>query len=82
MSKITGNENVYPSQYKGKDKFDWDEIKFKDGLTIRQHFAAMAMQGYCGGEFTGQSGQSHEELAEWCVKMADALIKELNKDTP
>lgn len=49
------------------------------GLTKREKFAAMAMQGYCGGEFTGQSGMAHGQIAEWSVKMADALIEALNK---
>jgi len=49
------------------------------GLTKREYFAAMAMQGYCGGEFTGQSGKPHEDMAEWSVEMADALIEALNK---
>jgi hypothetical protein len=49
------------------------------GLTKREYFAAMAMQGYCGGEFIGQSGMPQETIAEWCTKMADALIEQLNK---
>lgn len=49
------------------------------GLTKREYFAAKAMQGYCGGEYIGQSGLPQEIIAQWCVVMADALIKALNE---
>ncbi len=58
-----------------------DGMAVNQGLTKREHFAAMAMQGYCGGEFTGQSGMSQESIAKWCVDMADALINALNPTT-
>lgn len=45
-----------------------------NGLTIRQHFAAMAMQGLCVDPKT-----SIEALAKEAVQVADALINELNK---
>ena len=48
-------------------------------LTKREYFAAKAMEAYAGGEFTGQSGMGHERIAEWSVRMADALIVELLK---
>lgn len=41
-----------------------------DGLTKREYFAAMAMQGY-----TGQL--DIESRAKWSVEMADALLKAL-----
>lgn len=51
------------------------------GLTIRQHFAAMAMQGLLSNPNYG----IHEEGAFDCVsqdatRIADALINELNKN--
>lgn len=51
------------------------------GLSKREYFAGLAMQSYAGGEFTGQSGTPHKELAEWSVKMADALLKALETKT-
>lgn len=45
------------------------------GLSKREYFAAKAMQGYVS-EMT--DGISHEALAIWSVKMADALINALN----
>lgn len=51
------------------------------GLTKREHFAGLAMASYYGGEFIGKSGMPFETIAESCVKMADALINELNKNS-
>jgi hypothetical protein len=52
------------------------------GLSKREYFAAMAMQGYVGAEYTGQRGMPFEDMAKWSVQMADALIKELNLTKP
>jgi hypothetical protein len=43
------------------------------GLTKREYFAAMAMQGLMAGD----SKDSMEEFAKYSVKMADALLKAL-----
>ena len=50
------------------------------GLTKREYFAAMAMQGYisCGKS----SVISITTLAECSVQQADALIKALNEPQP
>lgn len=50
------------------------------GMNLRQYYAGLAMQGYCGGEYIGQSGMPHNEIAEWSVKMADTLIEQLNRN--
>ena len=75
MSKETvkekGNRPAFPSETNNN---------FYLGLTKREYFAVLAMQGYCGGEFTGQSGMSPESIAKWSVEMADALLTELNKE--
>lgn len=46
------------------------------GLTKREHFAAMAMQGLCS-----HSGDYHcaEDMANDAVVYADALLKQLEK---
>lgn len=57
------------------------------GLTIRAHFASMAMQGMCGSFLTwrDESGnpcmatQSPEKMAAIATGYADALVAELNK---
>jgi hypothetical protein len=53
------------------------------GLTIRQHFAAMAMQGLMNGALIYTNGDCHAAMyAKDAVLMADALISELNKTPP
>lgn len=54
------------------------------GLTIRQHFAAMVMQGLCPLNTTGLVkkkliGLNDVTIAKKAVQLADALISELNK---
>jgi hypothetical protein len=46
------------------------------GLTKREYFAAMALQGLLTDN---ESPNSREEFAGYAVKFADALIEELNK---
>lgn len=50
------------------------------GLTIREHFAGLAMQGMLAGENSWpESSTSARDLAVNAVKVADALIAELAK---
>jgi len=46
------------------------------GLTKREYFAAKAMQGWLAN---GYIGTKYDIIAQHCVRMADALIEELNK---
>jgi hypothetical protein len=65
--RITGDEPIYPVET-GVGKFN--------GLTIRQHFAVMAMRGIAqkkGGYWQPES------IASDAVDIADALIEELNQ---
>ena len=82
---ITGNEPAMPFAWKqivGKDGTKCDIVSSEQkGLTIRQQFAMAAMQSL-GAEF--QTSNSHElaiseRIATRAVRMADALISELNK---
>jgi hypothetical protein len=55
-----------------------DQVKIFTGLTKREHFAAMAMQGLCSAH--DQSGTwSHDarNVALTAVMYADALLAEL-----
>lgn len=51
------------------------------GLTKRELFAAMAMQGMCAGQYWGgnvdKKPELHKPIAEIAVLMADALLAEL-----
>lgn len=58
--------------------------KIKDGLTLREYFAIMTMQGMIasGADIaTTQRAHAHrnEKLAKRAVEVADALIVQLNK---
>lgn len=56
---------------------------YDHGLTIREHLASLAMQGWLGsfGESVHQLVDlDHKRIAEGAVMMADALIKELSRD--
>lgn len=47
----------------------------RDGMTLRQHYAGLAMQGLC----MSQSWAS-EQIAVFSVKQADDLLAELAKE--
>ena len=48
------------------------------GLTKREYFAALAMQGMCS--YMPEFAQSHaEKISETAIQIADALIEALNK---
>jgi hypothetical protein len=49
------------------------------GITIREHFAGLAMQGYCSN--ANLTDTEWVVLSEWSVSQADALIEALNKET-
>lgn len=50
------------------------------GLTKREHFAAMAMQGILSaGDKYNECGITFDSVARNAVKQADALLEELSK---
>lgn len=50
-----------------------------NGLTKREYFAAMAMQGLLANSHDAFIEKSFDILCEWSVSNADRLIDELNK---
>jgi hypothetical protein len=48
------------------------------GLTKREYFAGLAMQGICVEKHV-ERDEEREKIARWSVKIADALIEELEK---
>jgi len=67
MKMTNPNENAFPEVPGGFT-----------GLTKREYFAAMAMQGVMTGP-DYKHVDSASKVAEWAVAQADALINELNK---
>ena len=47
------------------------------GLTKREHFAAMAMQGILSADDSVLTHYSTDDVAEWAIGQADALLKVL-----
>jgi len=68
------NHAAFPFQYVEKDT-----LIIHPGLSIRHYFAALAMQGMLADQTYVQPNQSNI-IAEEAVKLADALIEELNKE--
>jgi hypothetical protein len=50
----------------------------QEGLTKREYFAVLALQGICVEKYV-QRDNDREMIAQWSVKMADALLAELEK---
>lgn len=81
---ITGNEPAMPNVAFDKEGiFTHAESEGHYGLTIRQHFAAIAMQGVLAScDIDNNPFISPVDCATQSVKYADALIAELNKEKP
>lgn len=82
MEQTDATHPVYP-------QLDWGNQGAKmDGLTKRELFAAMAMQGMMSNSIDKQQGQkpwwsmNGDELATEAVHQADCLIEALNKEKP
>lgn len=72
---ITGNEPAMPFESKTMTNLSSEDFT---GLTIRQHFAGLCMQGLLAA-WGNHDVTSYDELANDAVIAADALIAELNK---
>jgi hypothetical protein len=68
--KIKANQLVYPQ----KMEFGQDGEIYFHGLTKREYFAGMAMQGLISG-----NGTHFSDIPEKSVEFADALLAELEK---
>jgi len=56
---------------------------FESGLTKREYFAGLAMQGLLAGHNKDEKGFYHNEpVAKVAVKYADDLLKILDEDDP
>ena len=73
---IIGNEAAYPLSPDGNK-----ELGYNTGLTIRQYFAAMAMQGLLASYAGVSQNPNPESLAKKAIEYVDALINELNKQS-
>jgi len=72
------NEPAYPSDKSDEGDYNRNHSGWH-GLTIREHFAALAMQAILSNTLGFHSVDSKTELAVYAVECADALIAELAK---
>lgn len=68
-----GNDLAYPFL---EPSFREDVGSINTGLTKREHFAALAMQGFVSA---GSMGDNRERICLLSVFIADKLIEELNR---
>ena len=73
---IQADDNIYPL-YKREAPEQWS---IKNGITLREYFAAIALQGLVSHYGYGEAPATNTgEIAHWAVKLADSLIQELNQ---
>lgn len=68
-AKINGSNSV--------NAIDYDKCYLEEGLTKREYFAGLAMQGLCANPNT--FNMSYEEIAQYSIKQADELLKQLQE---
>ena len=51
----------------------------KQGMTLRDYFAAKAMQGMLANSKQGNSLIDKDRFSEWCYQMADEMLKAREK---
>ena len=76
-----GDEPAFPCDWKDFQPETGIQVSRQQyfGLTIRAHFASMAMQGFLTGNKWGLTKFEKEVVATSAVELADQLIKELSK---
>lgn len=67
---------MHKNCFHGFNLLDCNACMIGQGLTKREYFAALAMQGLLANSTTLLPA---ENLTKKCVKVADALIEELEK---
>ncbi len=73
---IQANDNIYPL-YNREAPEQWTVTH---GMTLREHFAGMAMQGLVAHYgYKEAPATNAREIAQWALKLADSLIHELNQ---
>lgn len=69
-------KHVYPLVY----RYNGDPTFISQGMTLRERFAGLAMQGWLASWPTGQQKfymQAPKDIAEQSVRIADSLIQAL-----
>jgi len=75
MSKVA-NPLVFASQAMTADGLDGDK---QEGITLRDYFAAKAMQGFFASGRISIDGVDFKDVSDNSYEMADAMLKERSK---
>lgn len=67
MSEIDSGGPAFPGSYTGQN----GEIRWSDGMSKREWYAGMALQGM----LTNSAVPPEEVLALWAYKISDAMIR-------
>jgi hypothetical protein len=76
MTETLPNEQAFPIP--ASHTVQYGSTRTVYGMTKREYFAAMVMQGITANMKLGEDS-GYQTIAEWSVKQADALIEALNK---
>ena len=71
LAGVNMNESAFPWSVDNGEK-----IVGNKGMTLRDYFAAKAMQGAIAGMSTRRDSFSYRECAALCYEMADSMLKE------
>jgi hypothetical protein len=80
MTKVNDGGPAFPtSQQISQNRTTGETVVYQylsDGVSIRDYFAAKAMQGFCAG---AESGDDIDRLPSLAYAMADAMLEERAK---
>lgn len=78
--KTQGNDTIYPTVESGSVQGNHVMECTREGLTKREYFAALAMQGMLSAGDGDFSYDHHIRIAKLSVAHAGTLIEALNKE--
>ena len=74
-----GNDSIQTFEYTISNEFGTNGTAWNIGLTKREYFAAMAMQGILANNEEGNTQWDYAVIGKHSVLAADAFIEQLNK---
>jgi hypothetical protein len=75
--KKPSNPNAFPTMEHGYDRTGSPTVSTYEGMTLRDYFAAKALQGHLASEYyiMGNKQEGKESLAKDFYNFADAMLK-------
>lgn len=81
-AKTLGNQPAHPDRRLIQDRHDSYSLESEGGLTKREYFAGLAMQGILANPSPQCVTWDEEKVAFASAQHADALLAELAKEQP